>query len=175
VILPPSWRPRANSFSRAIVRHPNIERVQAALAAMGSAACVRELPDSTRTSAEAAGAIGVEVAQIAKSLVFLADRDPVMVVASGADRVDTAKLSAALGGARITRADADTVRAATGYPIGGVSPAGLGGSVAVMVDRALAGLGEVWAAAGTPNAVFPTTFDELLRMSAGRPVDVAAG
>jgi prolyl-tRNA editing enzyme YbaK/EbsC (Cys-tRNA(Pro) deacylase) len=157
------------------VPHPNVERVQAALAATGSTACVRELPDSTRTSAEAAEAIGVEVAQIAKSLVFLADGEAVMVVASGADRVDTAKLSATLGGARITRADADAVRAATGYPIGGVSPAGLGGSLPVMVDRALAGFGEVWAAAGTPHAVFPTTFDELLRMSGGRPVDVAAG
>jgi prolyl-tRNA editing enzyme YbaK/EbsC (Cys-tRNA(Pro) deacylase) len=157
------------------VPHPNVERVQAALAATGSTACVRELPDSTRTSAEAAEAIGVEVAQIAKSLVFLADGEAVMVVASGADRVDTAKLSATLGGARITRADAEAVRAATGYPIGGVSPAGLGGSLPVMVDRALAGFGEVWAAAGTPHAVFPTTFDELLRMSGGRPVDVAAG
>lgn len=145
------------------------------MAAIGSTACVRELPDSTRTSAEAAAAIGVDVAQIAKSLVFLADGDPVMVVASGADRVDTAKLSAALGGARITRADADAVRAATGYPIGGVSPAGLGGSLPVMIDRALAAFGEVWVAAGTPHAVFPTTFGDLLRMSGGRPVDVASG
>lgn len=145
------------------------------MAAIGSTACVRELPDSTRTSAEAAAAIGVDVAQIAKSLVFLADGDPVMVVASGADQVDTAKLSAALGGARITRADADAVRAATGYPIGGVSPAGLGGSLPVMIDRALATFGEVWVAAGTPHAVFPTTFGDLLRMSGGRPVDVASG
>ena len=129
---------------------------------------VRQIPDSTRTSAEAAAALGVEVGQIAKSLVFLADGGPVMVVASGADRVDTAKLSAHLGGAAITRADADAVRAATGYPIGGVSPAGLDRSLPVLVDRALAGFDEVWAAAGTPNAVFPTTFDELLVIAGGR-------
>jgi prolyl-tRNA editing enzyme YbaK/EbsC (Cys-tRNA(Pro) deacylase) len=153
---------------------PNVERVQAALAANGSMASVRQLPDSTRTSAEAAAALGVDLAQIAKSLVFLAGGDPVMVIASGADRVDTAKLSACLGGAPITRADADAVRAATGYPIGGVSPAGLGGSLPVMVDRALARFDEVWAAAGTPHAVFATTFDELLLISGGRAVDVAA-
>jgi prolyl-tRNA editing enzyme YbaK/EbsC (Cys-tRNA(Pro) deacylase) len=157
------------------VAHPNVARVQAALVAIGSTAEVRDLPDSTRTSVEAAAAIGVEVAQIAKSLVFLAGGEPVMVVASGADRVDTDKLSACLGGARITRADADAVRVATGYPIGGVSPAGLDGSLPVMVDRALSAFDEVWAAAGSPNAVYPTTFDELLRISGGQAVDVAAG
>jgi prolyl-tRNA editing enzyme YbaK/EbsC (Cys-tRNA(Pro) deacylase) len=157
------------------VAHPNVQRVQAALAAAGSTGEVRELPDSTRTSAEAAAAIGVEVAQIAKSLVFLSDGEPVMVVASGADRVDTVKLSASLGGSRITRADADAVRTATGYPIGGVSPAGLDRTVPVMVDHALAGFDEIWAAAGTPHAVFKTTYHELLRISSGRPVDVAVG
>jgi prolyl-tRNA editing enzyme YbaK/EbsC (Cys-tRNA(Pro) deacylase) len=155
------------------VLHPNAQRVQAALISAGSQAEVRQLPDSARTSGEAAAALGVAVEQIAKSLVFLADGKPVMAVVSGADRVDTAKLAAALDGARITRADADTVRAATGYPIGGVSPAGLDGSLPVLVDGGLAELGEVWAAAGTPHAVFPTTFEELLVIAAGQPATLA--
>jgi prolyl-tRNA editing enzyme YbaK/EbsC (Cys-tRNA(Pro) deacylase) len=153
--------------------HPNAQRVQTALAAAGSRATIRELPDSTRTSAEAAAALGVAVGQIAKSLVFLAGGQPVMVVASGVDRVDVAKLCAHLDGARITRADADAVRAATGYPIGGVSPAGLDRSLAVLVDRALAGFEVVWAAGGTPHAVFPTTFEELLTITGGEPAEVA--
>jgi prolyl-tRNA editing enzyme YbaK/EbsC (Cys-tRNA(Pro) deacylase) len=152
--------------------HPNTQRVQAALAAAGSTAVVRELPESTRTSPEAAAALGVAVGQIAKSLVFLADGVPIMVVASGADRVDTSRLAAHLGGGRITRADADRVRTATGYPIGGVSPAGLDGRLRVVIDRALAGFDVVWAAAGTPNAVFPTTFAELLRITGGEDADV---
>jgi prolyl-tRNA editing enzyme YbaK/EbsC (Cys-tRNA(Pro) deacylase) len=152
--------------------HANVARVQRALAAAGSAAQVQELSDSARTSAEAANALGVEVGQIAKSLIFLAPDKPVMVVASGADRVDTKRLSAHLGGAKINRADADAVRAATGYPIGGVSPAGLNGDVIVLVDRALSAFDVVWAAGGTPNAVFPTTFAELLRITGGEPADV---
>jgi prolyl-tRNA editing enzyme YbaK/EbsC (Cys-tRNA(Pro) deacylase) len=155
------------------VPHPSVQRVRAALVAAGSAADIKELSDSTRTSDEAAAALGVEVGQIAKSLVFLAGGDPVLVVASGADRVDTAKLSEHLGGRRITRADADAVRAATGYPIGGVSPAGLDASLPVLVDGALAAFDVVWAAAGTPHAVFPTTFDELLVITGGRRADVA--
>jgi prolyl-tRNA editing enzyme YbaK/EbsC (Cys-tRNA(Pro) deacylase) len=114
----------------------------------------------------------VAVGQIAKSLVFLADGVPVMVVASGADRVDTTRLSAHLGDKRITRADADQVKAATGYPIGGVSPAGLDARLPVLVDRALADFDDVWAAAGTPNAVFATTFADLLRLTGGEEADV---
>jgi prolyl-tRNA editing enzyme YbaK/EbsC (Cys-tRNA(Pro) deacylase) len=154
--------------------HANVARVQQALAAAGSNAQVQELPDSTRTSVEAANALGVAVGQIAKSLLFLADQNPVMVVASGADRVEVARLSAHLGGAKIKRADADAVRDATGYPIGGVSPAGLNGTVTVLVDQALSVFDVVWAAGGTPHAVFPTTFAELLRITGGEPVDVRA-
>ena len=156
-----------------MARHPNIERVQAALGAAGSRAMVRELPESTRTSQEAAAALGVAVGQIAKSLVFLADDVPVMVVASGANRVDASRLAAHLGVRRISRADADRVRAATGYPIGGVSPAGLDGQLRVLVDRALAPFEVVWAAAGTPKSVFPTTFPELLRITGGEEADVS--
>ena len=153
--------------------HPSVQRASAALAAAGSSAEVWELSDSTRTSAEAAAALGVVVGQIAKSLVFLAGGAPVLVVASGADRVDTAKLSAHLDGQVITRADADVVRTATGYPIGGVSPAGLDPTLPVLIDGALAAFEVVWAAAGTAHAVFPTTFDELLVITGGRRADVA--
>jgi len=122
--------------------------------------------------AEAATALGVQPAQIAKSLVFVAGDDPVLVVVSGSDRVDPARVSAHFGGAPVSRADADTVRAATGFPIGGVSPVGHDDRLPVLIDRALARYPEVWVAAGTPHAVFPTTFDDLLRVCAGRPVDV---
>jgi prolyl-tRNA editing enzyme YbaK/EbsC (Cys-tRNA(Pro) deacylase) len=155
------------------VPHAGVERVQTALRAAGLAALVRELPGSTRTSHEAAAALGVNVAQIAKSLVFLADGEPVMVVASGADRVDTSRLAAHVGVTGISRADAERVRAATRYPIGGVSPAGLDGRLRVLIDRALAPFDVIWAAAGTPNSVFPTTFGELLRLSGGEEADVS--
>jgi len=154
--------------------HANAQRVQAALAAAGSPAVVVELPESAGTALEAAQALGVEVAQIAKSLVFLAGDAPIMVVASGADRVDLKRLSTHLQGAKIGRADADAVRAATGYPIGGVSPAGLQGGIRILVDRALQPFEVVWAAGGTPHAVFPTTFDELLRITGGEVAEVAA-
>ncbi|MGH9063661.1 MAG: YbaK/EbsC family protein [Acidimicrobiales bacterium] len=152
--------------------HPSARRVQEALAAAGSDAAVRQLEDSTRTSAEAAQALGVEVGQIAKSLVFLADGRPLVVVASGADRVDTEAVARAVGAKRVSRADAGAVRDATGYPIGGVSPVGLGPGITVLVEEALARFERVWAAAGTPNAVYPTSFAELLSVTRGRPADV---
>jgi prolyl-tRNA editing enzyme YbaK/EbsC (Cys-tRNA(Pro) deacylase) len=153
-------------------QHRNAVRVQDALRAAGSSARVRRLDDSARTAPEAAAALGVEVGAIAKSLVFQADSEPVLVVMSGADRCDTARLAAELGAERVRRPDADVVRAATGYPIGGVSPAGLPAELTVLVDRGLAAFDVVWAAAGTPHDVFPTTFDELLALTGGRPTDV---
>ena len=152
--------------------HPNAARVQERLAAAGSAARVHQLEASTRTSAEAAAALGVEVGQIGKSLVFLADGSAVVAVLSGTDRCDTAALAAALGATRVDRADADAVRAATGYPIGGVSPVGLPPDVPVLIDPGLAAYDIIWVAAGTPNAVFPTSVAELLRLSGGRSVEV---
>jgi prolyl-tRNA editing enzyme YbaK/EbsC (Cys-tRNA(Pro) deacylase) len=152
--------------------HRNAARVQAALAAAGSAAVVRELPDSAHTSAEAAAALGVSVDQIAKSLVFVADDEPVLIVLCGSDRLDPARLAQHLGATTVRRADASTVREATGFPIGGVSPVGHADGLRVLVDRALAAYPAVWAAAGTPNAVFPTSFAELLAASDGEPVDV---
>jgi prolyl-tRNA editing enzyme YbaK/EbsC (Cys-tRNA(Pro) deacylase) len=131
------------------------------------------LDASTRTAAEAAAALDVDVANIAKTLVFVADGTPMVVVAGGASRVDTTRLAAAVGGAKVDKADADTVREATGYPIGGVSPVGLPGGLGVLVDEALAPLSPIWAAAGHPRAVYRTTFDELVAISGGRVVDVA--
>lgn len=145
--------------------HRNAELVQAALRARGSAAEVVELPSSARTSAEAAASLGVEVGQIAKSLVFLADGALVVAVLSGADRLDTARLGRLLGARRVERAGPDAVREATGFPIGGVSPVGHG--LPVVVDAGLAAHDVVWAAAGTPNAVFRTSHAELLSLVPG--------
>jgi prolyl-tRNA editing enzyme YbaK/EbsC (Cys-tRNA(Pro) deacylase) len=152
--------------------HRNAVRVQDALVAAGSTAVVRELPASAHTSGEAAAALGVGVDQIAKSLVFLADGEPVLVVLCGSDRLDPVRLAEHLGAAEVRRADADAVRQATGFPIGGVSPIGHAGGVRVVVDRALATYPVVWAAGGTPHAVFPTSFAELLAASGGEPADV---
>lgn len=152
--------------------HKNAQAVQDALRTAGSPADVVELVDSTRTSAEAAAALGVEVGQIAKSLVFVADGVPVVVVLCGSDRLDTEKLGRHLGARAVTRADADTVRSATGFPIGGVSP--VGHTARVVVDRGLGRYDVVWAAAGTPNAVFPTSFEELVAVAGADVADVRA-
>lgn len=144
-------------------------RVQAALDALGFAFEVREFPDSTRTSAEAAAAIGCAVGQIAKSLVFRG-RDsgrPVLVVASGVNRVDEKKVAALLG-EKIARADADFVRDKTGFSIGGVPPVGHLEPPAVLIDEDLLGFDEIWAAAGTPNAVFRLSPGDLVPMTGGR-------
>ena len=148
-------------------------RVQAALAARGFAFEVREFPESTRTAAQAAAAIGCQVAQIAKSLGFRA-RDsgrPVLVIASGANRVDE-KAVAALIGEKIGRADADFVRAATGFAIGGVPPVGHDTPPVTLIDRDLLALDEIWAAAGTPNAVFRLTPRDLVALTGGRVAEI---
>jgi prolyl-tRNA editing enzyme YbaK/EbsC (Cys-tRNA(Pro) deacylase) len=155
-----------------VTLHRNAARVQAALAAAGSSAVVRELPESAHSSAEAAVALGVDVGQIAKSLVFVADGEPVLVVLRGADRLDPDRLAGHLGAVQVRRADANTVREATGFPIGGVSPVGHADGLRVVVDRALGDYPVVWAAAGTPHAVFPASFSELLAASGGEPADV---
>jgi prolyl-tRNA editing enzyme YbaK/EbsC (Cys-tRNA(Pro) deacylase) len=152
--------------------HRNAQRVQHALISAGSEAEVRVLPDSARTSAEAAAALGVAVGQIAKSLVFLANGRPVLAVLSGSDRLDADRLAAHVGAVDVGRAGADVVREATGYPIGGVSPVGHDGRLRIIIDRGLEPYDVVWAAAGTPHAVFPTTFAELLAVSGGEPGDV---
>lgn len=155
--------------------HPNVERVAAALRSGAASGEIRELADSTRTADEAAAALGVPVGAIVKSLVFTADGHPVMVLASGDHQVDTGAVANALGVGRVRRADADTVRAATGYPIGGVSPLAHSTDLRVLVDRHLATYDVLWAAAGTPHAVFSTSYDELVRLTGGDPADVGAG
>jgi len=153
--------------------HPNSERVRRALADAGCDAKIVELTDSARTAAEAAAALGVSVGQIANSLVFVADGDPLLVMTSGANRVDTARVGALLG-AVVKRADPDTVRAATGFPIGGVAPVGFPAPVRVLVDEDLLAYDTIWAAAGTPHTVFETTGAELVRVTGGTPAAVRA-
>jgi prolyl-tRNA editing enzyme YbaK/EbsC (Cys-tRNA(Pro) deacylase) len=157
--------------------HPNIAKVRAELVAGGadpaSVAGLRVLPDAVTTAPAAAAALGVEVGQIANSLVFDADGEPLLVLTSGAHRVDTAKVAAVVGAARVRRASPDFVQAATGQVIGGVAPVGHPAPLRTLVDRALAGHPQVWAAGGIPHAVFPISFDDLVRVTGGEPADVA--
>ena len=152
----------------------SVTTVREALKLRGATGEVRRLDDSARTAKEAADALGIEVGQIASSLVFLADGAPVLVMASGGHRVDTNKLSAILDGAVITKANADDVRAATGFAIGGVAPVGHPEPLRTIVDIALAQFDVVWAAGGHPHYVFPTSYDELLRITAGEAAEVGA-
>ncbi|MDQ1695085.1 MAG: hypothetical protein QOJ03_438 [Frankiaceae bacterium] len=154
--------------------HPSVERVATALRAGGAPGEVRELEESTRTAAEAAAALGVPVGAIVKSLVFAADGEPVLVLASGDHQVDTNAVARLLAVSHVGRADADLVRDATGFAIGGVAPVGHPRPLRTVVDRHLATFDVVWAAAGTPRAVFPTTYDELVRLTGGSPADIAA-
>jgi prolyl-tRNA editing enzyme YbaK/EbsC (Cys-tRNA(Pro) deacylase) len=151
---------------------PAAQRVADLLAGQGLTDRVMEFPDSTRSSAEAAAAIGCTVAQIAKSLVFkAASGRPVLVIASGINRVDEKKIAAAIG-QKVGRADADYARSRTGYAIGGVAPLGHSEPPLALIDRDLLALDAIWAAAGTPNSVFRMTPDELVRISGGAVADV---
>jgi prolyl-tRNA editing enzyme YbaK/EbsC (Cys-tRNA(Pro) deacylase) len=151
--------------------HPTVERFQERLRELGAAGVARELPNSSHTANEAAEALGTSVGQIVKSLVFLAGDKPVMVLASGVNQVDTDKV-AALVGAPVGRAGARTVREATGYSIGGVPPVAHATEMRILLDRDLLCHAELWAAAGTPNAVFPTNPDELVAITHGEWADV---
>jgi prolyl-tRNA editing enzyme YbaK/EbsC (Cys-tRNA(Pro) deacylase) len=153
--------------------HPNVQAVQDALTAADAHGQVRMLPDAAATAAAAAQAIGVEIGQIANSLIFMADGDPLLVLTSGAHRVDTAKVAALLGVNAVKRATPELVREHTGQAIGGVAPLGHPKPVPTLVDTALAAFDEIWAAGGIPHAVFPTTYDELVRITAGTPAVVA--
>ncbi|HYJ74349.1 MAG TPA: YbaK/EbsC family protein [Kineosporiaceae bacterium] len=170
-----------SSTSSGVAEHPSVVRVRAALAAAGAdAGAVVVLDDHARTAAAAAEQLGVTVAQIANSLVFAVPdeaapegRRPLLVLTSGAHRVDTAKVAALLGVERLDRADPDFVRGTTGFAIGGVAPVGHAGPIETLVDVDLARHEQVWAAAGHARTVFPTTFDELLRITGGRAAEVA--
>ena len=152
--------------------HPSVVRVTDRLAELGAGGSVKVLDGSARTAAQAAEQLGIEVAQIANSLVFSADGAPLLVLASGGHRVDTTKVAALVGAASVDRADADFVRTHTGFAIGGVAPVGHPEPLRTLVDTALGQYDEVWAAAGHPHAVFPTTYDELLRLTGGTAADV---
>jgi prolyl-tRNA editing enzyme YbaK/EbsC (Cys-tRNA(Pro) deacylase) len=159
--------------------HANVLAVQGALDAAGartadgSAPRVIVLDDAVHTAAAAAAALGVEVGQIANSLIFDADGEPLLVLTSGAHRVDTAKVAADLGVGSLRRATPDFVREHTGQAIGGVAPLGHPEPVRTLVDTALQRYPVIWAAGGVPRAVFPITYAELVRVTAGTPAEVA--
>jgi len=150
----------------------SVIRVRETLARLGSTGEIKHLDDSARTAKEAAEALGIEVGQIASSLIFLAEGEPVLVVASGGHRVDTDKLSGVLDGATITKANADDVRNATGFAIGGVAPVGHPEPLRTVIDIALSQYDVVWAAGGHPHCVFPTSYDELLSITGGEAAEV---
>ncbi|MEU3348695.1 YbaK/EbsC family protein [Streptomyces sp. NPDC006700] len=133
---------------------------------------VRRFPEATRTAAEAAAAIGCELSQICKSLIFAADREPVLVLMDGASRVDVERVREELGAEKVTRAKADVVREATGYAIGGVPPFGHRTRTRVLADRSLLDHDVIWAAAGTPYTVFPMAPGALVAQAGGILVDV---
>lgn len=133
---------------------------------------IRQFPEATRTAGEAAAAIGCELAQIVKSLVFEADGEPFLVLMDGSSRVDLDRVREALGGVEVKRANADVVRAATGYAIGGVPPFGHVTRMRVLADRGLLAHDTVWAAAGTPHTVFPLDPETLIAHARGTLVEV---
>ena len=148
-------------------RHPNVERVVAAGRELGLEIEPRSFPEGTRTAQEAADAIGVELGQIVKSLIFGVDGEVVLAYVSGANRLDEKLLAAAAGGSRCERVDADAVRKATGFPIGGVPPFGHTTQLRVFIDPDLLQFDEVWAAAGTWNDVFGIEPHRLVEASGG--------
>ena len=154
---------------------PSAQKVQTALAARGFVLQVVELPQSTRTSADAAAAVGCTIGQIAKSIVFRAAKSdrPVLVMTSGANRVSESAV-AALAGEPLAKADAEYVRTRTGFVIGGVPPVGHAEPLMTFIDEDLLPFNEIWAAAGTPNAVFRLTPEELVRLTEGKVAKVKA-
>jgi prolyl-tRNA editing enzyme YbaK/EbsC (Cys-tRNA(Pro) deacylase) len=154
--------------------HPNCVAVDDVLARAGLSGRVRILEEPAPTAAAAAALLGIEVGAIANSLVFTtAEGAPLLVMTSGAHRVDTAKVAALIGTAGLKRADPDFVYAHTGQRIGGVAPVAHPEQLRTLVDVALADYPEVWAAGGVPHAVFPTTFDQLVALTRGEAAEVA--
>ena len=152
--------------------HPNTLRVIEAAREAGLEITTRRFPEGTKTAADAAAAIGVVVGQIVKSLVFGVDNEIVMALVSGSNQLDEKKLAAAAGGSKCSRVDADAVRAATGYPIGGVPPFGHSTQLRVFVDPDLLQYDEVWAAAGTWNDNFGAAPADIVRVTGGVVTDL---
>ncbi|MEY2566465.1 MAG: hypothetical protein QOE35_994 [Actinomycetota bacterium] len=154
--------------------HRNVRAVVEGGAALGIAVAPAEFPEGTRTADEAAAAIGVEVGQIVKSMVFLVDGEPVVALVSGGNRVDEAKLAEAAGGSAATRPDAKVVRAATGFPIGGIPPFGYPAPLRTFVDEDLLLHDVVWAACGMPHVNFSSNPNDLVRVTGALVCDLAA-
>ncbi|CAB4811184.1 unannotated protein [freshwater metagenome] len=152
--------------------HPNVVRVVEAARALGLEIVPRRFPDGTKTAADAAAAIGVELGQIVKSLIFAVDGEVVLAYVSGSNQLDEKKLALAAGGLKCTRVDADVVRQATGFPIGGVPPFGHSTQLRVFVDPDLLQYDEVWAAAGTWNDVFGASPADIVRVAGGVVTDL---
>jgi prolyl-tRNA editing enzyme YbaK/EbsC (Cys-tRNA(Pro) deacylase) len=155
--------------------HPNVTKVVEAAAARGLRIEPRRFPDGTKTAADAAAAIGCEVGQIVKSLIFAVDGEVVLAYVSGANQLDEHKLAVAAGGLHCSRVDADVVRAATGFPIGGVPPFGHATHLRVFIDPDLLQYDEVWAAAGTWHDVFGIEPHRLVEASEGVITDLKRG
>jgi prolyl-tRNA editing enzyme YbaK/EbsC (Cys-tRNA(Pro) deacylase) len=152
--------------------HPSVLKVSAALREAGVNGEVVVLTESAPTAATAAAQVGCEVGAIANSLIFDADGEPLLVLTSGAHRVDTGLIARIVGVSKVKRATPEFVKAATGQTIGGVAPVGHPAPIRTLVDTWLGKHETVWAAAGHSHTVFPTTFDELVRMTGGTPVEV---
>ena len=155
--------------------HPNVARVIAAARERGLEITTKRFPEGTKTAQDAASAIGVSVGQIVKSLVFAVDGEVVMAFVSGANQLDEKKLALAAGGTKCSRVDADVVREATGFPIGGVPPFGHTKQLRVFVDPDLLQYDEVWAAAGTWNDNFGANPNDIVRVAGGVVIDLKRG
>jgi len=156
-----------------IIEKAAVKRVIAALAEHGLTGEVNVLSDSARTAQEAATALGIEVGQIASSLIFkLPDESPLLVITSGRHRVDTDLVAKNLGIEKLGRVDADYVKEKSGFSIGGVAPIGWVSPATILIDQALNDYEVVWAAAGHPHAVYPTSFSELLECTGAKPMVV---
>ncbi len=153
--------------------HSSARHVSDVLSALGASGKVRELPEPAPTAAAAAAQLGCEVGAIANSLIFDADGEPLLILTSGAHRVDTAMVAAEHGFAAVKRADPDFVRSAAGQVIGGVAPVGHPAPIRTMVDLWLDKYDVVWAAGGHQNTVFPTSYAELLGLTGGEPANVS--
>ena len=154
------------------VLHPNGVKVLDALRTAGVPTDIVETLEGSPTAATAAAQLDIEVGQVCNSLLFNADGEPLLILASGGHKVDVDRVATELGFDSIHRPDADFVREHTGQPIGGVAPLGHPSSVRTIVDTHLATWEVVWAAGGHPHYVFPTSFDELVRITGGEPLDV---
>jgi prolyl-tRNA editing enzyme YbaK/EbsC (Cys-tRNA(Pro) deacylase) len=152
--------------------HPNVQRVADALAAAGATGEIRILDEAVPTAAAAAAELGCEVGAIANSLIFDGDGSPVLILTSGAHRVDTVKVAAEHGIGKLRRATPEFVKEHTGQSIGGVAPVGHPAPIRTLVDTTLEEYAEIWAAGGIPHSVFPTTYKELLRITNGTPIAV---